>query len=111
MAVQAPVNRFTRKLAIAVRRYAAKQGVDASHLALTGVLDRKSGLIYLTVGVDLPIDQSAWVAGIRSEVRDEFSGIDPIITQYYLMVCRVDDLEMIYDKMVGDDDLEAIDLT
>ena len=111
MAIQAPVNRFTRKLVIAVRRYAANHGVDSTHLAMTGVLDRRSGLIYLTVGVDLPIDHSAWIAGIRNEVRDEFSGVDPIITQYYLTVCRVDDLDMIYDKMVGDDDLEAIDLT
>ena len=109
MAVQVAVNRFARKLAIAVRRYAAKHGVDAAHLAMIGIHDRKSGLIYLTVGVDLPIDQSAWVAGIRGEVRDEFSGFDPIITQYYLAVSQVDDLEMIDDKITGDDDdLEVI---
>ncbi len=105
------MNRFARKLAVAVRGYAARHGVDAAHLAMTGVLDRKSGLIHLTVGVDLPIDHSAWVAGVRGEVRDEFAGVDPIITQYYLSVRQVDDLEMIYDNMVGDDDLEAIDLT
>lgn len=111
MAVQASVSWFARKLSRAIRRYATRQGVDAAHLALVGTYDRASGLVYATVGADVPIDQSAWFRGIRDEVRDEFGGVDPVLTHYYLVVEQVDDLETIYDKLAtAPDDLEAIDL-
>ena len=44
-------------------------------------------------------------------MRDEFGGVDPILTRYSLVVEQVADLETIYDKLAtAPDDLEAIDL-
>ncbi len=111
MAVKTTVNRFAKRLGVAVRRYAAHQGFDPTHVALAGVYDRNTGRVYLDVGVDLPIDRHQWWQGIRDEIRQEFGGVAPSVSEFGLVVQQAADLEAFLDGLnVADNDLDLTDL-
>ena len=108
MAVTTALSRNVRRMGLLIRQYAADAGVDRDHLAIAGILNRKTERIYLSVGTDQPIDHSEWYVGIQKALGQECGRI-PSVAHLGIVVRQVDDLDTIYERMTVDDD--SLDLT
>ena len=111
MALKTSLRLVARRIAEAVRRYAAAQGLPPGDYALTGTYDGEADRISLTLGADRPIDERRWYAGILQEIRKSFPEAPHLTMHIGLVVRTVQNLDDVYlESSPGADEIDLTEL-
>lgn len=109
MVIKRALRLIARRIATAVTRAAAAQGLDPGEYALVGSFDEQTDRISLTLGTDRPIDPSRLYADIIAEIRRQFPDFPQITYHIGLVIRRVGNLDEVYIEGAGAED--ELDLT
>ncbi len=111
MVTQAAVVLITRRIARAIRAYAASEGFSPGDYAVVGTFDAGSERLRLSIGSDRPMDRSRWFRGILDAIDSAFPD-DPYVSQHVGIVIRqVARLDDVYwDAAIGEGEVDITDL-
>lgn len=106
MAITTSLRPIARRIATAVRSYAASQGLADGDYALAGTWDERTGRIALVFGSDRAIDEKQWYAGILRSLRQAFADQPSVVMHIGLVVESVRSLDDVYLRFppVGDEE-------
>lgn len=111
MAVTSSLKHVAGKIGGAIRGFAAGEHLDQDEIAIAGLFDERTGVIYLVVGSFRPIDERRWHAAIRSAIRKQFEDAPGLSSRLVLVVKNVNRVEQIDRELViGDDDTDISEM-
>ena len=111
MPAPASVVLMARRIAGAIRQFAASEGFAPGDYAVVGSYDDAAEHIRLTVGTDRPVDDKRWHREIRGAIKAAFPD-DRFLLQHIGLVVRqfprIDDVY--WDAALGEGEVDITDL-